>query len=55
MAKRIPVDCKRINEKHLNNLSRDELMEINQRIEIQAQTLHRVRRMVFEAVDRLDD
>lgn len=53
--KRIPVDCKRITEKHLCKLSRDDLMEVNQRIEIQTQALHRARRLVFEAVDQLDD
>lgn len=55
MAKRIPIDCKRITERHLRNLSRDELLQINQRIEVQAQALHRVRRLVSEAVDQLDD
>ena len=55
MAKRIPIDCKRLNKKHLTNLSREELMEINQRIEIQAQALHRARRLIFQAVDHLDD
>lgn len=55
MAKRIPIDCKRITERHLRNLSRDELLHINQRIEIQAQALQRVRRLVSAAVEDLDD
>ncbi len=55
MAKRIPIDCKRITKKHLTKLSREQLMEINQRIEIQSQALHRARRLVCEAVDHLDD
>jgi hypothetical protein len=50
MAKRVPIDCKRIKPDHLKGLSRDQLLEIAQRIEIQAQHLNRVRRLVDRAV-----
>ena len=53
MAKRIPIDCKRIKEGHLQGLSLDELAVIAQRIETQAQALNRTRRLVARAVDDL--
>ena len=49
MAKRVPIDCKRIKSSHLKGLSHDQLLEIAQRIEIQAQHLNRVRRLVDRA------
>ena len=54
MAKRIPVDCKRITEVHLRGLSRDELAAIAMRLETQTQALNRVRRMIAQAADQLD-
>jgi len=55
MAKRIPVDCKRLTETHLRNLSHDELVGIFERIETQTQALARAGRLVMRAVDHLDD
>lgn len=46
MAKRIPVDCKRITEKHLEGLGEDELGLLAQRIEVQTQQLNRAMRLV---------
>ncbi len=54
MAKRIPVDCKRITEAHLRGLSRDELAAIAMRLETQTQALNRVRRLIAVAADQLD-
>ena len=55
MAKRVPIDCKRINPGHLRGLTIDELTVIAQRIEIQTQALNRTRRLVFEAIAEIDD
>ncbi|MBT8494728.1 MAG: hypothetical protein KJO07_16855 [Deltaproteobacteria bacterium] len=49
MAKRVPLDCKRIKSSHLKGLSHDQLLEIALRIEIQTQHLNRVRRLVDRA------
>ena len=49
MAKRVPIDFKRIKPSHLKGLTRDQLLEIAQRIEIQTQHLNRVRRLVDRA------
>lgn len=53
MAKRIPIDCKRIKESHLSGLSRDELATIAERLETQTQALNRARRLLAKAVDEL--
>ena len=49
MSKRVPIDCKRIKSNHLKGLGHDELLEIAQRIELQAQALNRARRLVDQA------
>jgi hypothetical protein len=54
MAKRIPIDCKRINERHLRGLDAGALGELVQRIETQTQALNRARRLVARALDELD-
>ncbi len=46
MAKRVPLDCKRINPTHLRGLKVDDLMEIAERIELQTQALNRARRLI---------
>ncbi len=53
MAKRIPIDCKRINNSHLRGLSLDQLAIIAERIETQTQALNRARRLVQAEVSRL--
>jgi hypothetical protein len=53
MAKRIPIDCKRIKESHLSGLSRDDLATIAERLETQTQALNRTRRLIAKAVDEL--
>ncbi len=53
MAKRIPIDCKRIKQRHLSGLSRDELATIAERLETQTQALNRTRRLIDQAVDEL--
>jgi hypothetical protein len=55
MAKRIPVDCKRITAGHLRGLNVDQLAVIAQRIETQTQALNRARRLVFEALAGMQD
>lgn len=50
MAKRIPVDCKRITPAHLAGLGEDELGLLAQRIEVQTQQLNRAMRLVAEAM-----
>jgi HAMP domain-containing protein len=52
MAKRIPVDCKRLTATHLEGLDADELGILAQRIEIQTQALNRAMRLVAEAMAR---
>lgn len=52
MAKRIPVDCKRITEAHVAGLDEDSLGVLAQRIEIQTQQLGRAMRLVAEAMAR---
>ncbi len=49
MARRIPVDCKRITEEHVRGLDPDELGLLAQRIEVQTQALNRAMRVVSEA------
>jgi len=51
MAKRIPVDCKRITAGHLTGLAEDDLGLLAQRIEIQTQALNRAMRLVAEALE----
>jgi hypothetical protein len=51
MAKRIPVDCKRITPAHLAGLAEDDLGLLAQRIEIQTQALNRAMRLVAEALE----
>lgn len=53
MAKRIPVDCKRIRPEHLSGLDEDKLAELALRIEVQTQALNRARRLVSRALDSL--
>lgn len=53
MAKRIPIDCKRIKPHHLERLSADELEQLFLRIEVQSQQLNRTRRLVYQAIDRV--
>jgi hypothetical protein len=55
MAKRIPIDCKRIKPAHLRGLNADELGLIAQRIETQTQALNRARRLVSEALEHNED
>ena len=52
MAKRVPVDCRRLTEDHLSGLTYDELMLIAERIETQTMQLCRARRLVTRAADR---
>jgi hypothetical protein len=52
VSKRIPVDCKRINETHLRGLDENELGLIAQRIEIQTQALNRAMRLVADSMAR---
>jgi hypothetical protein len=51
MAKRIPVDCRKITALHLAHLDEDELGEIAVRIELQTQALNRAFRMVADAME----
>lgn len=53
MAKRIPIDCKRITEQHLRGLTEAELCAIVERIETQSLALNRASRMVARALDEL--
>lgn len=55
MAKRIPVDCKRITEAHLHGLDEGQLGLIAQRIEIQTQALERAMRLVAVSMARRRD
>lgn len=55
MAKRIPVDCKRITEAHLRGLDENELGLLAQRIEVQTQALNRAMRLVAESMSRRRD
>ncbi len=50
MAKRAPIDCKRITAAHLTGLGDDELGVLVQRIEVQTQALNRAMRLVAEAM-----
>jgi hypothetical protein len=50
MAKRIPIDCRRLTETHLEGLEPDELTLIAQRIEVQTQALNRAMRLVANAM-----
>jgi hypothetical protein len=50
MAKRIPVDCKRLSEAHLAGLDEDDLALLVQRIEVQTQALNRAMRLVATAI-----
>lgn len=52
MAKRLPIDCKRITPAHLAGLAEDELGLLAQRIEVQTQQLNRAMRLVADAVSR---
>jgi hypothetical protein len=50
MAKRVPVDCKRLTAAHLQGLAEDDLGLLAQRIEVQTQALNRAMRLVAEAM-----
>jgi hypothetical protein len=50
MAKRLPLDCKRITAIHLAHLDDDQLGLLAQRIEIQTQQLNRAMRLVADAM-----
>jgi hypothetical protein len=50
MAKRIPVDCRRITPAHLEGLAEDDLTVLVQRIEVQTQALNRAFRLVSDAI-----
>ena len=50
MAKRLPVDCKRLTEDHLRGLDADQLGELAVRIEVQTQALNRAMRLVASAL-----
>ena len=50
MAKRIPVDCRRLTAAHLEGLAPDELERIALRIEVQTQALNRAMRLVSDAI-----
>ncbi len=53
MARKMPVDCKRITETHLHGLDDDQLGLLALRIEVQTQALNRAMRLVAQAlVDR---
>ena len=52
MAKRIPIDCRRLTSAHLEGLAADELTELVQRIEVQTQALNRAMRLVSDALAR---
>ncbi len=49
MAKRIPVDCRRLTAAHLEGLDADQLGVLAVRIELQSQALHRAMRLVAAA------
>ena len=51
MAKRIPVDCKRITPAHLAGLAEDDLGLLAQRSEVQTQALNRAMRLVADALE----
>jgi hypothetical protein len=51
MAKRIPVDCRRLTEAHLRDLDDDQLGVLVQRIEVQTQALNRALRLVASVMD----
>ena len=51
MAKRIPLDCRKITALHLAHLDEDELGEIAVRIELQSQALNRAFRLVAGAME----
>ena len=53
MAKRIPIDCKRIKPSHLRGQSAEQLAIIAERIETQTQALNRARRLVSAEFSRL--
>lgn len=50
MAKRLPVDCKRITEGHLRGLDDEQLGQLAVRIEVQTQALNRAMRLVAHAL-----
>jgi hypothetical protein len=50
MAKRIPIDCRRLTPAHLDGLAPDELGVLVQRIEVQTQALNRAFRLVSDAI-----
>lgn len=50
MAKRLPVDCRKLSAIHLTGLDDDDLGLLAQRIEIQTQQLNRAMRMVCDVM-----
>jgi hypothetical protein len=50
MAKRNPVDCKKISAIHLADLDDDQLGVLAQRIEVETQQLNRAMRLVVEVM-----
>lgn len=57
MAKRLPIDCKRLSAVHLADLDEDQLGVLALRIEVQTQQLNRAMRLVSDvmAARRRDD
>jgi len=55
MARKLPVDCKRITSDHLRGLDADELGQLAVRIEVQTQALNRAMRLVAEAMAERQD
>jgi hypothetical protein len=50
MAKRVPLDCKRISAVHLADLDEDQLGQLALRIEVQTQQLNRAMRLVTDVM-----
>jgi hypothetical protein len=51
MAKRVPVDCRKLTSLHIAHLDADELGELAVRIELQTQSLNRAMRLVADAME----
>jgi hypothetical protein len=50
MAKKLPVDCRKLSAIHIAHLDDDQLGMLAQRIEIQTQQLNRAMRLVLEVM-----
>ena len=50
MAKRVPIDCRKLTAIHLSGMDDDDLGMIAQRIDIQTQQINRAMRMVMDVM-----